>query len=77
MVRFQPKRRYSYFYQFNCKIYHSGPKAIRRYLEFLNDWYAGQSDSLPEESLAKFRNKYEGVSVTWPDKVIHHRPSLL
>ena len=58
-------------------VYHSGPKAIRRYLEFLNDWYAGQSDSLPEESLTKFRNKYEGVSVTWPDKVIHHRPSLL
>ena len=38
-------------------------------MEFLNDWYAGRSDTLPEEALAKFRNKYESVSVVWPDKV--------
>ena len=47
----------------------SGPKAIQRYLQFLNDWYTERSDSLPEEALSKFRTKYEGVSVVWPDKV--------
>ena len=47
----------------------SGPKAIQRYLQFLNDWYTERSDSLPEEALSKFRTKYEGVSVGWPDKV--------
>ena len=47
----------------------SGPKAIQRYLQFLNDWYTERSDSLPEEALTKFRTKYEGVSVGWPDKV--------
>ena len=49
----------------------SGPEAIRRYLDFLSEWYADRSDSLPEEALSKFRSKYESVSVTWPAKVCH------
>ena len=47
----------------------SGPRAIQRYLEFLSEWYVERSDSLPEEALSKFRTKYDGVSVVWPDKV--------
>ena len=48
-----------------------GSENIESYLDFLEEWYDDNVDSLPDADLKKFRSKLAGIRQDWPHKVSH------
>ena len=53
-------------------VIYSSEKSITEYLDFLENYYHENSDTISEEDAAKFKKKFGGVSTEWPFKGIFY-----